>query len=311
MCVIYQLGIMGKWTDKDYITHSEWSRDFGGASSHHIQTLKKLSFYCCSLSLNTFSNPVFIKDETLPPCTISNTILHNGHIFDKDNLIKYTNEHGLTDPITNSPFVFTSDSNHSNLAIDLYFTKDSQGQYCCPITGKIFNDYSFIVALVPTGNVFSFEALDMLSLKRHSYHDLILDDIPFDKNSDILLIQSPESCTISDTKQQILTNRLHDKSSNVNIQGGMLKRIMKELSHKTSQIESESKRLGFNSNNSTLLYHNKPINYPSETVTSSLIQSEGIVAASLTSTTMTPKTKDKLVIPSTKDKNSNRNRVNK
>lgn len=303
---------MGKWTDKNYITHSEWSRDFGGASlNHQVQKHKKLPFYCCSLSLGAFSNPIFIKDETLPPYTISNAILHNGHVFDKDSLTRYTNEHGLIDPITNTPFTFIPDNSQSKLAIDLYFTKDSQGQYCCPITGKIFNDYSFIVALVPTGNVFSFEALDMLSLKRHKYHDLMLDDIPFDKNKDIILIQSPESCTKSDTKQQTLTNRLNTKSSNVNIQGGMLKRVMKELSSKTSQIESESKRLGFSSDNSTLLYHNKPIKYPSETIVSSLVQSEGMVAASLTSTTMTPKTIDKLVIPSTKSKNSNRNQVNK
>jgi peptidyl-prolyl cis-trans isomerase-like protein 2 len=59
---------MGKWTDKLYITHSEWSGEVGQHSASAGITgqrkssgFKRLPFYCCSLSLQPSHYPLYQK----------------------------------------------------------------------------------------------------------------------------------------------------------------------------------------------------------------------------------------------------------
>jgi peptidyl-prolyl cis-trans isomerase-like protein 2 len=42
--------------------------------------------------------------------------------------------------------------------IKLNFHKNEKGEYHCPITYKVFNDFSHIIAIRETGNVYSYEA---------------------------------------------------------------------------------------------------------------------------------------------------------
>lgn len=75
--------------------------------------------------------------------------------------------------------------------IKLTFYKNSKDQYHCPITYKIFNENSHIVAIAKTGNVFSGDAVEQLNLKANFFKDL-LNDEPFVKK-DIITIQDPSN----------------------------------------------------------------------------------------------------------------------
>ena len=48
--------------DKQYITHSEWTRDFGGVTVRRTDDYKRLPFNFCALSLAPFENPVCTED---------------------------------------------------------------------------------------------------------------------------------------------------------------------------------------------------------------------------------------------------------
>lgn len=71
------------------------------------------------------------------------------------------------------------------------FHKNAKDQFHCPITYKVFNENSHIVAIAKTGNVFSGEAVDQLNLKANFFKDL-LNDEPFVKK-DIITIQDPNN----------------------------------------------------------------------------------------------------------------------
>ena len=69
--------------------------------------------------------------------------------------------------------------------------KNAKDEYHCPITYKIFNENSHIVAIAKTGNVFSGEAVEQLNLKANFFKDLLTDE-PFAKK-DIITIQDPNN----------------------------------------------------------------------------------------------------------------------
>lgn len=49
--------------------------------------------------------------------------------------------------------------------IQLHFSKNSQGEYFCPVTYKVFTDNTKIATIVTTGNVFCYEAIEELNIK--------------------------------------------------------------------------------------------------------------------------------------------------
>lgn len=61
------------------------------------------------------------------------------------------------------------------------------GNFRCPVTYRVFTLNSLIVAIKPTGNVYSMEAVDELNLKRNYLKDL-LNDTPFQRK-DIIVLQ--------------------------------------------------------------------------------------------------------------------------
>lgn len=162
---------MGKWTDKSYITHSEWTRDFSGAKLEkrrldHLKTSKfqKLPLDHCALTLRVFEHPA---------CT------PNGSVCDLEALIPFVQNFKI-DPVTGAPME-TKD------IFQLVFHKNESGEYFCPVTMKTLTNSSRIAAIRVTGNVFSMEAIDRLNIKPKNWKDLLTDE-PF-KPSDIITIQ--------------------------------------------------------------------------------------------------------------------------
>jgi peptidyl-prolyl cis-trans isomerase-like 2 len=47
----------------------------------------------------------------------------------------------------------------------LHFAKNKDDDFHCPILFKPFNEYTHIVCVATTGNVFCYEALDELNIK--------------------------------------------------------------------------------------------------------------------------------------------------
>ena len=86
--------------------------------------------------------------------------------------------------------------------IKLVFYKNDDQEYHCPITRKIFNKSSYIVANGKTGNVYSYDAIKQLNIKKNNFKDLI-DNTPFTKK-DIITIQNPQ-----DPSRQYIENFVH------------------------------------------------------------------------------------------------------
>ncbi len=55
----------------------------------------------------------------------------------------------------------------------LIFVQLKAGKYHCPVTCKVFNNNSKIVAIRTTGNVYSLEAVQELNIKPKNYEDLL------------------------------------------------------------------------------------------------------------------------------------------
>jgi peptidyl-prolyl cis-trans isomerase-like protein 2 len=181
-----------KGNNQMHMTSTEWKRDFGGFKKKQESDadFKRLPFSCCALSFLPFEHPV---------CNAE-----NGVIYDLMNIIPWIKKHKFvlflifrTDPASGNPLAVSD-------LIRLKFTKDDKGvEFVCPITLKTLNDYSHIIAIKTSGNVYSFDAVDRLkylnallnfySIKIKNWKDLI-DETPF-KRSDIITLQDPKNIT--------------------------------------------------------------------------------------------------------------------
>ncbi|KAK2574180.1 RING-type E3 ubiquitin-protein ligase PPIL2 [Acropora cervicornis] len=99
------------------------------------------------------------------------------------NIVPYLKKYGKN-PVTGEPL-------QAKELTKLNFHKNAEGQYHCPVTFKVFNNNSHIVAVKSTGNVFSYEAVEQLNLKAKNFKDLLTDE-PFTRK-DLITIQDPTS----------------------------------------------------------------------------------------------------------------------
>ncbi|KAI8096409.1 peptidyl-prolyl cis-trans isomerase-like 2 [Halteromyces radiatus] len=219
---------MGKWTDKLYITHSEWSGEVGqhSASSGTMGRkgtagFKRLPFYCCSLSLQPFDHPV---------CT------SEGIVFDLVHIIPYIKKYG-TNPVTGAKL-------HTKDLIKLHFHKNEKGEFYCPVTFKTFSDHTAIAAIKTTGNVYAYDTIERLNIKAKHWKDLMTDE-PFTRK-DIIMIQDPHNLENRDMSNfHYLNNNLkvvnkaeeaekRKPINNINVagMGGTAGRIYAELEKK-------------------------------------------------------------------------------
>uniref|UniRef100_A0A1D1YC95 Peptidyl-prolyl cis-trans isomerase-like 2 n=1 Tax=Anthurium amnicola TaxID=1678845 RepID=A0A1D1YC95_9ARAE len=193
--------------DRMFITKTEWATEWGGAKSREASTpFKRLPFYCCSLTFTPFEDPA---------CTI------DGSVFDVMNIVPYIRKYGKH-PVTGAPL-------KQQDLIPLTFHKNAEGEYHCPVLNKVFTEYTHIVSVKTTGNVFCYEAIKELNIKTKNWQELLTDE-PFTKD-DLITIQNPNAL---DTKvlldfdhvknslkvdDEDLKRMSEDPSSNINVSG--------------------------------------------------------------------------------------------
>ncbi|GAA5814901.1 cytochrome P450 monooxygenase 14 [Mucor flavus] len=264
---------MGKWTDKLYITHSEWSGEVGQHSAsagitgqRKTSGFKRLPFYCCSLSLQPFEHPVCTPD---------------GIIFDLVYIIPYIKKYG-TNPVTGEKLQ-TKD------LIKLHFTKNEKDEFYCPVTFKVFSDHTAIAAIKTTGNVFAFETIEKLNIKAKHMRDLITDE-PFTRK-DIIMIQDPHNLEKRDMSKfdYVKTNKKvvnvaeelekRKPTNNINVAGmGNTKKVFDELAKKNAEAAEEAKE------KVPTTFHQKKANLPYNAAH----YTTGAAAESFTSTALNP-----------------------
>ncbi|XP_077233455.1 plant U-box 49 [Tasmannia lanceolata] len=201
--------------DRMFITKTEWATEWGGAKSKEVLTpFKRLPFYCCALVFTPFEDAV---------CTI------DGSVFDVVHIIPYIKKYGKH-PVTGAPLKVED-------LIPLTFHKNSEGEYHCPVLNKVFTEFTHIVAVKTTGNVFCYEAIKELNLKTKNWKELLTDD-PFTKD-DLITIQNPnnlDSKVLTDFDHVKNSLKLDDEelqnadpSHDINVSSGDLKQMLKEL----------------------------------------------------------------------------------
>ncbi|KAL4147763.1 hypothetical protein PRNP1_011517 [Phytophthora ramorum] len=153
--------------DRLFITQTEHKYLYGGKKQEIRRAYKRLPFNCCAITLCPFTNPV---------CT------REGHLFDLEAVVPYVKEHHIN-PVTGKPLALKE-------LIQLHFSKNSQGEYFCPVTYKVFTDNTKIATIAATGNVFCYEAIEELNIKPKNWMDLI-SGAKF-KRKDIIILQDPQ-----------------------------------------------------------------------------------------------------------------------
>ena len=154
--------------DRLFITATEWKRDYGGKNSVAQAKVQPVPFDCCGLSFLPFQDPV---------CT------PQGHVFDIVNIVRYIRKQHKH-PNTGEKLELSD-------LTKLHYHKNSEGKYHCPVTYKVFGDYTHIVAIRTTGNVYAYDAVKELNIKTKDYTDLLTSQ-PF-KKSDIITLQDPSN----------------------------------------------------------------------------------------------------------------------
>lgn len=170
----------GKKTDRMYMTQKEWATEFGGraaSSAAYVATnttmttsgadkSERLSFDCCSLSLQPWLSPVCDCD---------------GNIFELKNIVPFVKRF-RKNPITGLPMGLED-------LITLQFHKNGEGKFCCPVTFEAFNSNSRITAVSVTGNVYNHKTIQELNISGKNWKDLVSDE-PF-TSKNLICLQNP------------------------------------------------------------------------------------------------------------------------
>ncbi|PQQ03555.1 peptidyl-prolyl cis-trans isomerase CYP65 [Prunus yedoensis var. nudiflora] len=202
--------------DRMFITNTEWATEWGGAKAKSTSTpFKRLPFYCCALTFTPFEDPVCTAD---------------GSVFDVLNIIPYIRKYGKH-PVTGTPL-------KQEELIPLTFHKNADGEFQCPVLNKVFTEFTHIVAVKTTGNVFCYEAVKELNIKTKNWKELLTDE-PFSRQ-DLITIQNPNaldskvlvefdhvknSLKIDDEEFKRMSS---DPTYNINVTGD-IKQMLKEL----------------------------------------------------------------------------------
>ncbi|KAF4402035.1 hypothetical protein G4B88_017547 [Cannabis sativa] len=155
--------------DRMFITNTEWATEWGGAKPKSTSTpFKRLPFYCCALTFTPFEDPVCTAD---------------GSVFEITHIVPYIRKYGKN-PVTGAPL-------KQEDLIPLTFHKNSEGEFQCPVLNKVFTEFTHIVAVKTTGNVFCYEAIKELNIKTKNWKELLTDE-PFVRG-DLITIQNPNA----------------------------------------------------------------------------------------------------------------------
>ncbi|KAK1268926.1 Peptidyl-prolyl cis-trans isomerase-like 2 [Acorus gramineus] len=203
--------------DRMFITKTEWATEWGGAKAKDLSVpFKRLPFYCCSLTFTPFEEAV---------CTAE------GSVFDLMNIVPYIKKYGRH-PVTGAPLGLGD-------LIPITFHKNAEGEFHCPVLNKVFTEFTHIVAVKNTGNVFCYEvAIKELNIKPKNWKELLTDE-PF-KKEDLITIQNPneldkkvlldfdhvkKSLKVDDEERKKMSE---DPTYNINVTGD-IKQMLREL----------------------------------------------------------------------------------
>jgi len=106
-----------------------------------------------------------------------------GVIFDLTNLVPYLQKH-KKNPVSGESMT-TRDIIRLNMA------KNAAGEWQCPVTFKVFNDSSHVVAVRTTGNVYSYDAVLELNIKAKNFEDLMTGEA-FEKKDIVTLFNGQD-----------------------------------------------------------------------------------------------------------------------
>lgn len=165
------MGRKGK--QKDYVTAQEWKNDYGGKAVG-VATFRgaRLPFNHCALTFKPI-NPDNGDVAVIAP---------DGAVFNLEAVVPYIAKHHAH-PVTGEPLELGD-------VTKIAFSTNQQGEMCCPVLGKVFNENTHIVAVRTSGNVYCREAVDELNLKAKNMRDLLTDE-KFTRK-DVLTIQDPK-----------------------------------------------------------------------------------------------------------------------
>lgn len=163
---------------KAFISGTEYRESFGGYKGAVQSVLQFLPFNCCSLSFQPISD-----DNAV--CT------DEGHVFDRVNIIPWIAKFGNS-PVTGKPL-------QSKDLFRINFHKNAEGKYTCPVSSKDFTNHTHIVAIKPSGNVYSWDTVNEMNIKMGNWNDLLTGE-KFTR-TDIISIQDPHNLTNRNIKQ--------------------------------------------------------------------------------------------------------------
>ncbi|KAJ0411144.1 hypothetical protein ATCC90586_005001 [Pythium insidiosum] len=165
--------------DRLFVTATEHKYLYGGKKPDVKRAYRRLPFNCCAITLTPFSHPVATRE---------------GHVFDLEAIVPFVKAHGIN-PVTGAALALKD-------LVTLQFHRNSQGEFFCPVTYKVFTDNTKIAAIATTGNVFAFDAIDELNIKPKNWTDLLTGDAF--KRKDVIVLQDPQ-----DLSSREITNFAH------------------------------------------------------------------------------------------------------
>jgi len=176
--------------DRAYITQSERKDGYGSVKDNHAASssaasssaarraaLVSLPFTHCRLTCEPWVDPVCSPD---------------GDVFDVTAAVPALRANAGRNPLTGEALALRD-------LVRLRFHRlggggEGPAPFGCPVTGRAFTPSSHIVAVRPTGNVFSFEAVERLCLRPRNFRDL-LDDTEFRGRGDLIHLQDPSDAS--------------------------------------------------------------------------------------------------------------------
>lgn len=274
---------MGK--EKLYVGAREWRQGPGGKRADKVVEGQVLPFDHCALTYSPFTTPVLAVLSAAPRSALGG--LRKGAVFEFSAILPAISKTG-TNPVSDEPL-------RKEDLISLHFAKNNQGQYHCPVTFKVFNHGSQIVAIKETGNVFAFDAVQNLCIKPGTWVDP-LNEEPFAGPDSIIDIHDPtarfsatatpalaqaaaSAADVPAKKKQQRSNSGTGATGNVRLTG-IAARILEKAAEETRKREALADPTGANKKKKQKL--------SATGVTSQF--SSGMCAASLTSSAFTPTT---------------------
>lgn len=203
--------------DRLFITATEWATEYGGKKTARANGNRPLPFDHCALSLGPFVKPALLGKT--------------GVIFDLENITKFVKKY-KHDPVT-------GEEASEDQIIELIMEKNEEGHWHCPITRKVFNDSTHVVAVRTSKYVYSHNAVNELNIQPKNYVDIVTGE-KF-KKSDIITIQNPQDPDQMKTRdvnnfkhlQKIRADATkEEQKGNKQTHNSFTERVMKELNVK-------------------------------------------------------------------------------